>query len=109
MVAQGSLEKVLPCILNGLADQEEGVRNAALAAGHKIVEIYATSNLSLLLPVVEAGIFAENWRIRHSSVELLGDLLFKVNSSEAEPKRPPSFGPPFKFLFHVFSIFYSVE
>jgi hypothetical protein len=32
----------------------------------------------MLLPVVEEGIFSENWRIRQSSVELLGDLLFKV-------------------------------
>lgn len=35
-------------------------------------------SLPLLLPAVEDGIFSENWRIRQSSVELLGDLLFKV-------------------------------
>ena len=34
----------------------------------------------MLLPAVEDGIFNDNWRIRQSSVELLGDLLFKVNS-----------------------------
>ena len=36
------------------------------------------SSLPLLLPAVEEGIFNDNWRIRQSSVELLGDLLFKV-------------------------------
>lgn len=33
----------------------------------------------MLLPAVEDGIFNDSWRIRQSSVELLGDLLFKVN------------------------------
>lgn len=37
-------------------------------------------SLPLLLPAVEDGIFNDNWRIRQSSVELLGDLLFKVRT-----------------------------
>ena len=65
-------------MLDGLADEAEGVRDAALAAGRTLVELYATTSLPLLLPAVEAGIVDANWRIRHSSVELLGDLLFKV-------------------------------
>lgn len=40
-----------------------------------------TRSLPLLLPAVEDGIFHDNWRIRQSSVELLGDLLFKVQFS----------------------------
>ncbi|CAL5416027.1 unnamed protein product [Camellia sinensis] len=35
-------------------------------------------SLPLLLPAVEDGIFSDSWHIRQSSVELLGDLLFKV-------------------------------
>ena len=35
-------------------------------------------SLPLLLPAVEEGILNDTWRIRQSSVELLGDLLFKV-------------------------------
>ncbi|KAH9728165.1 protein ILITYHIA [Citrus sinensis] len=62
----------------GLADENESVRDAALGAGHVLVEHYATTSLPLLLPAVEDGIFNDNWRIRQSSVELLGDLLFKV-------------------------------
>jgi len=38
-------------------------------------------SLPLLLPAVEDGIFNDSWRIRQSSVELLGDLLFKVYAS----------------------------
>ncbi|KAJ7561862.1 hypothetical protein O6H91_03G044500 [Diphasiastrum complanatum] len=72
------LQRVLPAILDGLADENESVRDAALSAGHILVEHYATTSLPLLLPAVEEGIFHDNWRIRQSSVELLGDLLFKV-------------------------------
>lgn len=75
---QEYLSTVLPAILDGLADESEGVRNAALAAGHTFVDMYAASALPLLLPAVEAGIVNDNWRIRQSSIELLGDLLFKV-------------------------------
>ncbi|XP_073011814.1 protein ILITYHIA isoform X1 [Typha latifolia] len=75
---QNYLQVVLPAILDGLADENESVRDAALCAGHVFVEHYATTSLPLLLPAVEEGIFSDNWRIRQSSVELLGDLLFKV-------------------------------
>lgn len=75
---QKYLHQVLPAILDGLADENESVRDAALGAGHVLVEHYATTSLPLLLPAVEDGIFNDSWRIRQSSVELLGDLLFKV-------------------------------
>jgi HEAT repeat protein len=75
---QPYLPDVLPFVLGGLADEAEGVRDAALAAGRVAVELYAAPALPLLLPTVEAGAANENWRIRQSSVELLGDLLFKA-------------------------------
>lgn len=75
---QNYLQQVLPAILDGLSDENESVRDAALGAGHVLVDNYATTSLPLLLPAVEDGIFNDNWRIRQSSVELLGDLLFKV-------------------------------
>ncbi|KAK9146319.1 hypothetical protein Sjap_006222 [Stephania japonica] len=77
-IFQNYLQLVLPAILDGLADENESVRDAALSAGHVLVEHYATTSLPLLLPAVEDGIYNDNWRIRQSSVELLGDLLFKV-------------------------------
>ena len=75
---QEHLSRSLPAILGGLADEAEGVREAALAAGRTLVELYAETALPLLLPAVEDGIVNANWRIRQSSAELLGDLLFKV-------------------------------
>eukprot|EP00899_Mesostigma_viride_P018162 jgi/Mesvir1/26347/Mv22521-RA.1 len=72
------LTKVLPSIINCLADESELVRDASLKAGHVIVELYGKSSLTLLLPAVEAGVASDKWRIRHSSVELLGELLFNI-------------------------------
>ncbi|KAL3565197.1 hypothetical protein D5086_033243 [Populus alba] len=78
---QNYLQQVLPAILDGLADENESVRDAALGVGHVLVEHYATTSLPLLLPAVEDGILNDNWRIQQSSVELLGDLLFKVHTT----------------------------
>ena len=44
------------------------------------MDLFGGTSLPLLLPAVEAGILNDNWRIRQSSVELLGDLLFKVSA-----------------------------
>jgi len=75
---QKHLPDVLPRVLGGLADESEGVRDAAFAAGSVAVDLYAKTSLPLVLPAVEAGASDVNWRIRQSSIELLGDLLFKV-------------------------------
>lgn len=74
---------MLPAILDGLSDEAEGVRDAALAAGRILVDNYANSALPLLLPAVEEGVFSDNWRIRQSSVKLLGKLLFKVGARQS--------------------------
>ena len=75
---QTILPEVLPRVLGGLADESEGVREASFAAGSVAVDLYAKTSLPLVLPAVEAGAADGNWRIRQSSIELLGDLLFKV-------------------------------
>ena len=87
--------QVLTHILDGLADEAEGVRDAALSAGRIAVELYAQSALPLILPAVEDGILSNNWRIRQSSVELLGDLLFKVGGKAiAVPNAGPFCSAP---------------
>eukprot|EP00882_Tetradesmus_deserticola_P004507 GHRQ01004753.1.p1 GENE.GHRQ01004753.1~~GHRQ01004753.1.p1 ORF type:complete len:1251 (+),score=530.16 GHRQ01004753.1:483-4235(+) len=83
---QQHLGEVLPLILDGLSDEVEGVRDAALAAGRCFVEAYARSCLPLLLPAVEAGLGGDNWRIRQSSLELCGELLFKVAGTSGKVK-----------------------
>ena len=75
---QPYLGAALPCILGGLADESEAVRDAAMTSGKAFVDRYALSALPLLLPAVQMGLSSDNWRIRQCSVELLGELLFRV-------------------------------
>ncbi|ORX96881.1 ARM repeat-containing protein [Basidiobolus meristosporus CBS 931.73] len=77
------LGRTIPPILKGLADDSEYVRDASLRAGQIIVTNYATKAVDLLLPELEKGLFDENWRIRHSSVQLIGELLYKITGISA--------------------------
>ncbi|XP_055340770.1 eIF-2-alpha kinase activator GCN1-like isoform X2 [Paramacrobiotus metropolitanus] len=72
------ISDVIPAILLGLADDTEYVRETALLCGQRIVNYFADSAIELLLPQLEEGMFDENWRIRYASVQLLGDLLYKI-------------------------------
>ncbi|KAI9477816.1 MAG: armadillo-type protein [Benjaminiella poitrasii] len=75
---QPYLGRIIPPILMGLADESEYVRDASLRAGRMIVTNYATKAVDLLLPELEKGIFDAKWRIRQSSVQLVGELLFRI-------------------------------
>ncbi|GAA5801232.1 hypothetical protein HPULCUR_006676 [Helicostylum pulchrum] len=75
---QPYLGRIIPPILMGLADESEYVREASLRAGRMIVTNYAIKAVDLLLPELEKGLFDDKWRIRQSSVQLVGELLFRI-------------------------------
>eukprot|EP00735_Rhodelphis_limneticus_P006871 TRINITY_DN1932_c0_g1::TRINITY_DN1932_c0_g1_i1::g.23049::m.23049 TRINITY_DN1932_c0_g1::TRINITY_DN1932_c0_g1_i1::g.23049 ORF type:complete len:2717 (+),score=940.13,sp/F4I893/ILA_ARATH/35.18/0.0,HEAT/PF02985.17/1.4e+03,HEAT/PF02985.17/1.4e+03,HEAT/PF02985.17/1.9e+03,HEAT/PF02985.17/67,HEAT/PF02985.17/6.2e+03,HEAT/PF02985.17/34,HEAT/PF02985.17/3.3e+03,HEAT/PF02985.17/0.11,HEAT/PF02985.17/0.013,HEAT/PF02985.17/0.069,HEAT/PF02985.17/1.4e+03,HEAT/PF02985.17/0.012,HEAT/PF02985.17/8e+03,HEAT/PF02985.17 len=75
---QPFLDQVLPPILHGLADESESVREVALGASRTLVNYYATTSLDILMPTLHSGLASANWRIRHSAVQLMGDLLYNI-------------------------------
>lgn len=83
---EAHLVEALACVLEGLADEDEPVRDAALSAGRVFVEEFSHSgsSLDLILPAIEDGIISDNWRIRQSSIELLGSMLFRIIGSSGK-------------------------
>ncbi|KAJ6103211.1 hypothetical protein N7486_005638 [Penicillium sp. IBT 16267x] len=80
------LSKIIPPILAGLADDIESIRETSLRAGRLLVKNFSTKAIDLLLPELERGLADDSYRIRLSSVELVGDLLFSLTgiSGKAE-------------------------
>ncbi|CAO3633857.1 unnamed protein product [Cunninghamella echinulata] len=89
---QPYIGRIIPPILMGLADESEFVRDASLKAGRMIVTNYATKAVDLLLPELEKGLFDMNWRIRQSSVQLVGDLLFRITGMNNPNKNMQALG-----------------
>ncbi|KUJ11966.1 ARM repeat-containing protein [Mollisia scopiformis] len=77
------LSKIIPPILSGLADEIESIRDTSLRAGRLLVKNFATRAIDLLLPELERGLADDSYRIRLSSVELVGDLLFNLTGINA--------------------------
>ncbi len=72
------LSKIVPSILAGLADEIESIRETSLRAGRLLVKNFATKAIDLLLPELDRGLADDNHRIRLSSVDLVGHLLFNL-------------------------------
>ncbi|KAJ4303228.1 translational activator of GCN4 [Kalmusia sp. IMI 367209] len=81
------LSKIIPSILGGLADDVESIRDTALRAGRLLVKNFATKAIDLLLPELERGLADDSHRIRLSSVELVGDLLFNLTGISAKAEQ----------------------
>lgn len=78
------LGRIIPPILAGLADEVESIRETALRAGRLLVKNFAMKAVDLLLPELERGLADDSYRIRLSSVELVGDLLFNLTGITAK-------------------------
>ncbi|KAL5971896.1 eIF-2-alpha kinase activator GCN1 [Taenia solium] len=70
---------ILSPILKALADECEYLRETALKAGQRIIDLFANEAVELLLPELEKGLLSAEWRIRLSSLHLTGDLLYKLS------------------------------
>lgn len=63
------------------------MREVALKAGHGVVAEYAETAMPLVLPAIEKGLFDDAWRIRSSSVHLLGDVLSKITGGHSRERK----------------------
>jgi hypothetical protein len=78
------LDKMMPTVIQGLADETEPVRDIAFKASQMIVQQYTHSALDTLLNILEKSLFDDNWRIRQSSILILGHILRIVSSLGAQ-------------------------
>lgn len=76
------IPQALPVVLSGLSDEVEAVREVALRSGQVLVSTHGKTHAGQLLPALEDGLFDDNWRIRQSSVQLLGDLLYLIGDTK---------------------------
>ncbi|CAM9376956.1 unnamed protein product, partial [Choristocarpus tenellus] len=76
------IPQALPVVLAGLSDEVETVREVALRAGQVLVATHGKTHATQLLPALERGLFDDNWRIRQSSIQLLGDLLYLIGDTK---------------------------
>ncbi|KAI1005693.1 eIF-2-alpha kinase activator [Podosphaera aphanis] len=81
------LSQIIPILLQGLADDVESIRETSLRAGRLLVRNFSSRSVELLLPELERGLTDDNYRIRLSSVELIGDLLFNLTGIKAESEQ----------------------
>jgi len=76
------LDIVLPAVVVGLADEAEQVRDAAFKGGQAIVQKFGDDDqIDFIIPTLLGSLFDNNWRIRNSSVQLLGELLYKISGA----------------------------
>jgi hypothetical protein len=78
------LGRIIPPILAGLADDVDSIRETSLRAGRLLVKNFSSKAIDLLLPELERGLADDSYRIRLSSVELVGDLLFSITGITAK-------------------------
>lgn len=77
------ISTTLPVVLTGLADSIESVREVAMRAGQIMVSTLGKTHTLELLPSLCDGMFDDDWHIRHSSVMLLGELLYLIGETKA--------------------------
>lgn len=82
-VAMGShfephLEEVLTALLDSLSDDSASVRDTGFKAGQVLTKHFGASHTALLLGPLEEGVFDSDWRVRHASVSLMGQLIEQI-------------------------------
>ena len=69
------IETVFPVLVQGLSDPLQPVREVALRAASALCAQFSVSHATMLMPSLEKGLFAKDWRARQAAVQLTGHTL----------------------------------
>mmetsp|Transcript_4350 Transcript_4350/g.10408 ORF Transcript_4350/g.10408 Transcript_4350/m.10408 type:complete len:2789 (+) Transcript_4350:111-8477(+) len=75
------LDESLPALIAGLSDENEQVRDVAIKAGRVLIKSHGRVHFDKILPILQNGMTDEDYRIRLSSLMLLGDLLSMIGGT----------------------------
>jgi HEAT repeat protein len=75
------LDDSLPTLISGLSDDNEQVREVAIKAGRVLIKSHGKVHFDKILPILQNGMTDEDYRIRLSSLMLLGDLLSMIGGT----------------------------
>eukprot|EP00535_Pseudo-nitzschia_heimii_P006924 CAMPEP_0197189268 /NCGR_PEP_ID=MMETSP1423-20130617/19466_1 /TAXON_ID=476441 /ORGANISM="Pseudo-nitzschia heimii, Strain UNC1101" /LENGTH=2796 /DNA_ID=CAMNT_0042641327 /DNA_START=47 /DNA_END=8437 /DNA_ORIENTATION=- len=75
------LDDSLPALISGLSDDNEQVREVAIKAGRVLIRSHGKVHFDKILPILQNGMTDEDYRIRLSSLMLLGDLLSMIGGT----------------------------
>lgn len=75
------IDAVFPVLIQGLSDALQPVREVAFRAANALCVQFGASHATLLLPSLEKGLFARDWRARQASVHLVGQTLEQLMKS----------------------------
>ena len=69
------IDTVFPVLVQGLSDPLQAVREVAFRASNALCAQFAATHATVLMPSLEKGLFAKDWRARQASVQLTGTTL----------------------------------
>jgi HEAT repeat protein len=75
------LDAALPALISGLSDDNELVRDVGMRAGRVMIKSHGRVHFNKILPILQEGMRDDDYRIRLSSLMLLGDLLSMIGGT----------------------------
>ena len=77
----------------GAVAPDKVIDGSRVAAGQRLIGTYCDTAVELVLPQLEIGMFDSNWRIRLASVQMIGELLFKISGCADGPDHRSRYQP----------------
>eukprot|EP00929_Paragymnodinium_shiwhaense_P086899 TRINITY_DN47277_c0_g2_i1.p1 TRINITY_DN47277_c0_g2~~TRINITY_DN47277_c0_g2_i1.p1 ORF type:complete len:2755 (+),score=912.30 TRINITY_DN47277_c0_g2_i1:113-8377(+) len=79
------ITEVMTALMRSLSDDVSSVREIALRAMQVLTKHFGATHTTLLLQPMEEGVFDADWRIRHASVQLMGQLIEQILRAHRMP------------------------